>query len=222
MTVVTRKPLAILVAVGVVALVANFVYPFVWYSPAIDGRVIDATTGRPVPGAVVLMTWEKTGIQGTTLGVVAIEEVAASESGEFHIPAWGPRISFHGTVKDGQPTTRVLHRDYAPLAFFNTSPIASGHDPRFIRIPYHHDDKPIALSAPATAVDEEVAALAAFVSTMWFAYAGKQCEWTHAQRSLAIIDDMRTSLQGTTDSGRLDEVMPLDLVRKQGNCESQR
>jgi hypothetical protein len=167
------------------------------------------------------MTWEQTGVQGSTLGVIAIEESVADERGEFHVPAWGPRFSFKGTVRDGQPTTRVLHRDYAPLTFFNTPPVAWGHDPRLVRIPYHHD-RPVELSAPADTAEGKATALAAFASTMWFAYAGKQCEWTHAQRTLAVLDHMLSTLRGMTGSSRLDEVMPLDVVRKQGECERQR
>ena len=174
-----RKAVTISAAVVATVLVANLVFPFVWYSPAIDGRIVDAVTGRPVPGAVVLMTWETRGSQGMTLGPLAVEEAVANERGEFHIAAWGPRFAIVGTVSYGQPTTRVLHPDYAPLNFSNTEAIPWGRDPRFIRIKYHHDGQ-IELSRPAATAEARVEALAAFASTMWIAYFGKHCEWTHA------------------------------------------
>lgn len=132
-----RKAVTISAAVVAIGLIANVMFPFIWYSPAIDGRIVDAATGSPVPGAVVLMTWETRGSEGLTLGTLAAEEAVANQHGEFHIAAWGPRVSFVGSVSAGQPTTRVLHPDYAPLSFANAEPIAWSNDPRFIRIKYY-------------------------------------------------------------------------------------
>jgi hypothetical protein len=90
-----RKAVTIAVALLAIALVGNFVFPFVWYSPAINGRIIDAVSGHPVPGAVVLMTWETRGSEGMTLGALAIAEATSNTQG-VRSPRGAP--AFHWSV----------------------------------------------------------------------------------------------------------------------------
>lgn len=63
-------------------------------SDAIDSRVIDAVTGQPIQGAVVVAYWEmhRGSFAGDSLpcGAANVEEAVTDKNGKFHIPGWGP------------------------------------------------------------------------------------------------------------------------------------
>lgn len=93
--------------------------PLVWYSPAIQARVLTAS-GAPVAGAVVVASWNIEGsLNGATQGQLALAEVVTDAEGWFRIPAWGPRIAWRGTVFEDEPTVRIVHRGFAPLVLRN-------------------------------------------------------------------------------------------------------
>lgn len=64
---------------------------------AIDSRVVDGTTGKPIEGAVVVAYWQV--MQGSMTGdslpctPANLEEAVTDRQGRFHIPGWGPTWS---------------------------------------------------------------------------------------------------------------------------------
>jgi uncharacterized GH25 family protein len=62
-----------------------------WRAEAINGRVVDAGTGTPIAGAVVLVNWQLKGMEGFPQGQLAIFERVTDAQGRFEIPAWGPK-----------------------------------------------------------------------------------------------------------------------------------
>lgn len=57
----------------------------------IHGKVVDATRGEPIEGAVVIAHWEVTGPK-----TIKIMEALSDADGEFKFPGWGPIPRPHG------------------------------------------------------------------------------------------------------------------------------
>jgi hypothetical protein len=61
--------------------------------PGASGRVVDAQTGEPIRGAIVVASWNLTNrrhTEGEQVGVLLMTEAIANDHGEFSMPAWGP------------------------------------------------------------------------------------------------------------------------------------
>ena len=96
--------------------VGNLVYPSVWFADGTTGRVVDASTGAPIEGAVVVMTWKLQGLEGYPIGYLQSFETTTDARGEFAAPGFGPRFNFgQGRLEKTQPNIRILARDHEPL-----------------------------------------------------------------------------------------------------------
>ncbi len=85
------------------------VFPPIHYAAAIDGRVIDAATGEPVPDVAVAVVWElETEMVGHRL--FHLESTHTGADGRYHFAAWGPKLRF--------PPMLVLQSDQPNLIFF--------------------------------------------------------------------------------------------------------
>ena len=105
---------------AIASIVLTQCYRVVWYSPAIEGVVIDQNTGKPVVGAIVYGTWQITGPVGETNEYMAMEETTTDRSGLFHVPAWGPRFHFGlGFIRYDQPILVIFRRGYFPITYYN-------------------------------------------------------------------------------------------------------
>jgi hypothetical protein len=76
---------------------------------AVDGQVLEASTGKPLSGAIVVATWS--GIVGSlahSQGVCFhVESTTTDEQGRYHIPAWEKRSRF----------ARAKHKVVTVIAF---------------------------------------------------------------------------------------------------------
>lgn len=70
----------------------------IYSADPISGRVVDKATGEPIEGAVVVAAWIPTGgFEGNNpQGLVQVSEGITNASGEYTIPAWGPKLYFGG------------------------------------------------------------------------------------------------------------------------------
>lgn len=70
------------------------VFGYTLHDDGVDSRVIDADTGKPIQGAVVVAYWEmhRGSFAGDSLpcGAANVEEAVTDKNGKFHIPGWGP------------------------------------------------------------------------------------------------------------------------------------
>lgn len=62
----------------------------------IDSQVVDANTGKPIQGAIVVAGWmlrpgSLTG-DGLPCGTANVEEAVTGPDGRFHLPGWGPKV----------------------------------------------------------------------------------------------------------------------------------
>jgi hypothetical protein len=59
-------------------------------SPAWSGRVVDAETGAPIEGAVVVVRWPVETFRADLAGWLVMDEAVTDRDGIFHFKAWGP------------------------------------------------------------------------------------------------------------------------------------
>lgn len=82
----------------------------------INSKVVDASTGEPIQGAVVVAYWELyqgsiTG-DGMPCGAANVEEAVTGKDGRFHIPGWGPVKGACGVMRGGEPQLYVFKAGY--------------------------------------------------------------------------------------------------------------
>lgn len=89
--------------------------PLMYSAEAIRGQIVDAETGQPIDGAVVVAQWVlfEGGIgHGGHKGRLHIFETVTDEDGRYLIPEWGP--------KPHPPLTELVDRDPEILIFKST------------------------------------------------------------------------------------------------------
>ncbi len=89
--------------------------PPLYWAEAIDGRVIDAETGAPVEGAVVVADWKLYGGgigRGGHRESLFVEETATDASGEFTFGKWGPKKRPAYAVLDTAPWLVIFKAGY--------------------------------------------------------------------------------------------------------------
>jgi hypothetical protein len=171
------------------ALMASaYLYLSVWYSPSIDGRVVDATTGLPVVSAVVVASWTITGYEGFPVRELAVRETVTNSNGDFEIDAWGPRSNFgYGHLGAEQPLVRIAADGYIPAIFDNRpendvipglakSIVLARFDGEVVRLSRAEPDDPAYVSA-----------LQQLARSMDFAYRANDCEWRVVPRMLVKL-----------------------------------
>lgn len=89
----------------------------------IDSQVVDAETGKPIQGAVVVAYWElhPGSLGGDALPCAAanVEEAVTDKDGKFHLPGWGPIKGFCGGMRQGNPLLFVFKSGYGYGRFSN-------------------------------------------------------------------------------------------------------
>lgn len=89
----------------------------------IDSQVVDADTGRPIEGAVVVAYWQlhRGSIGGDALpcGAANVEEAVTDKDGNFHLPGWGPVMGACGDLMEGEPMIYVFKSGYGYGRFAN-------------------------------------------------------------------------------------------------------
>lgn len=102
--------------------------PEFYSSDAIECRVYDAVTSKPVTGAVVVALWRRMSIAGEWRGTFRWEEAVTDKDGQFVIHRWGPRYLEPDHDLDGRdPELWILKRGYLLGYFDNTGRL----DPRY-------------------------------------------------------------------------------------------
>jgi hypothetical protein len=116
-----RKRIAYLL-IFFLALVALVAFNPLYFADSISGTVIDAQSGEPVAGVVVVTRWEQTGLLHLGLHrILGVSETVTDASGAFVIEGWGPRLTRHvlGRVANESPQTILFRAGYAPLFVSN-------------------------------------------------------------------------------------------------------
>lgn len=102
----------------------------------IDSQVVDADTGAPIEGAVVVAYWEihqgSLGGDASPCGAANVEEAVTDKDGKFHISGWGPTMAgCRGEMRQGNPELYVFKSGYrhlqVPNDWTSTSSVMTTH-----------------------------------------------------------------------------------------------
>ena len=100
--------------------------PLTHSANTIQGRVMDAETGKPVVGAAVVATWTMYVWVGVPPYVdsrpkrLYVIETVTDTTGVYTIPSWGPSLlPLTAEVSRGSPQLRVFKRGYRPHSVSN-------------------------------------------------------------------------------------------------------
>jgi hypothetical protein len=107
-----RNPvLPLLVIVGLTGCLA----PPMYWAESIHGRVVDADSGAPVEGAVVVADWKLYGGgmgHGGHRDSLFVEETVTDSNGEFRFGKWGPKLRPLSGELDTAPWLVVFKAGY--------------------------------------------------------------------------------------------------------------
>lgn len=114
-----RKEIVIAITVGLLATALVVLSLSKWSDP-ITATVVDAETGQPIEGVVVVADWRlKGGFEGgNPVGHLAVMEAVTDKAGVFHFPGWGPRLSL-GILRDWEPELLFFKNGYPYLHMVN-------------------------------------------------------------------------------------------------------
>ena len=95
-------------------------YSFFYIAADVDGRVVDAETGEPVSGAVVLGMWQLQSVYVwgniNNREVIHLVEATTDVNGRYHLKGfpfkWVGTKSGH--LRDSDPRVIILAKDYMP------------------------------------------------------------------------------------------------------------
>ncbi len=91
--------------------------PLTYSAKPISGKVVDANTGEPIEGAIVVAVWElkrQYNFEGSIIaGHIHVAEVLTNEAGEYHIHGWGPKWRPLGAyTTNSSPLLVIFKRGY--------------------------------------------------------------------------------------------------------------
>lgn len=83
----------------------------------VKARIVDADTGQPIEGAIVIARW------GTIHNryVLKVAEAVTDANGQFNFPGWGPVKRPDGCLWDDDPYMTVFKSGYFSRGLLNTS-----------------------------------------------------------------------------------------------------
>lgn len=175
-----RAGLACAGAVGLL-LALNQLIPTVWYSPRIEARVV-GPDGAPLANALVVANWNIVAPwTGALLGQLALAEVSTGPDGRFSIPAWGPRLTLHGSVHEEDPTLRIIKPGYQPRVIHNIS--GGLNNPASRVIPFQLQGQDIVLKPAGGAGDLAAMDALLYSANVLCVAAPTQCPWVEVLRA---------------------------------------
>jgi hypothetical protein len=94
----------------------------VYHAEAIEGSVVDAETGKPLEGVIIVAHWElKGGLEGgTPIAELQIFETVTDSNGRYYFPSWGPKlIPPTGQLQGDSPGLMLFKPGYRAGGFSN-------------------------------------------------------------------------------------------------------
>lgn len=204
--------------VSVIALAGGCVgLPKTYRSDAVQGVVLDATTGRPVEGALVLLHVEQMGgLHRDVIGYVVAMESVTDATGTYKFPAWN-RPVFRGAANATNPIMRVVKQGYE-LRVIHANPNSFG-DYVGSRIDVPQTKQPISLKP---APDDPVY-LARQLSDRHFGFlvevplGDDPCVWERTPRFATLLVKSAKLLQ---DLKQFTGLPTASLLESDGKCRS--
>jgi hypothetical protein len=161
--------------------------------------VVDAESGEPLEGVIVVAHWEVANPYGAAVAQVMVMETTTDKQGTFAFPAWGPKrpdISLaplavapsSGRLKYKDPELLLFKRDYMPLTLQNPSDFPPGYGKGAVRHSYWNR-KTIKLRPSAGDLKAYAWALVIFdAPDLNFAFSLPDCSWKRIPRMILALD----------------------------------
>ncbi len=194
----------------------------VYWSPRIEGTIIDATTKAPIEGVIVTASWIMIGFTGHGQFTLKVSETETSKQGAYTLPAWGPRF-YANQLRRDQPVIRFFKPGYVPLIIRNNSadhPGLEDDTEHMIKVPvtlgdgstgyrlYEPEEHQIKFGEkqhtfmlePFEGVDAEYVALlttapVSYINSLSHLYHGRDCEWKDMPRTFVALHKLRVALE---------------------------
>jgi hypothetical protein len=92
-------------------------FPPYYRGEAIDARVVDQATGKPLQGVVVVNRSTLGGVELQPFRVLVIQETTTGDDGRFHLPPWGPKLRWPplSRIRCGDPQLWLFKSGCFPL-----------------------------------------------------------------------------------------------------------
>ena len=119
----SRLPAIVLsLGVALLALPLTACASFFYRAEAIEGWVVDAESGKPIQGVIVVAHWRLVGggEGGTPVNELNILESVTDQNGRYSFPAWGPRFALTGRLESASPEILMFKQGYRYKGLRNT------------------------------------------------------------------------------------------------------
>jgi hypothetical protein len=89
-------------------------HAFFYSAEAIEGWVVDAESGKPLEGVIVVAHWQLQGgfEGGTPVNELNILEATTDQNGRYSFPAWGPKFALMGKLRSESPEILMYKQGY--------------------------------------------------------------------------------------------------------------
>lgn len=192
----------------------------IYQAEALEGWVVDAETGKPLEGVIIVANWElRGGFEGSTpLGNLNVLETVTDASGRYSFPAWGPRIG-RGHLGVNSPGLWLFKPGYRPAGisgnpYYHTMGTSSSF--------YH--GKTLKLEPFRGTPGEYARNLSRLNDSLWrVGHArGKPCDWKSFPRMLQALDAQAAELRraGINEGSVVSRLRANDEQLKAAGCGS--
>mgnify|MGYP001302911465 CR=1 FL=1 len=160
---------------------------------AIEGWVVDAESGKPLEGVILVAHWEvKGGLEGgVPIAELQILETVTDSNGRYYFPAWGPKLILPtGQLEGNSPGLLLFKSGYRSQRFPNFYWQTYGTSV------FYYDKKTLKLERFKGTLAEYAHDLGSLSSTLWIAgydvgrYSGDYCGWKSFPRMLRALSQL--------------------------------
>jgi hypothetical protein len=204
-----RNLLCVLSLLSTLFALAACATPLTYSAKEIHGQIVDAETGQPIEGAVVVAQWVLSHIGSGHYGKrLYIHETVTDKNGNYVIPAWGP--------KPRPPLTELVYRDPQILIF------KSGYEPEGLENSNlqtdgvrasEWDGRVIQLKKSGGQIEKQARYLGSFFTSL--GYGTSNVDWRNYPRMLLAVYAEKRRLQTLgLEPGRVASVPDIEHFSK--------
>lgn len=159
-------------------------YPSHYSAEAIEAKVIDADTKKPIDGVIVTANWQLLGgMEGSLpLAQMQVMETQTGPDGVFRFPAWGPLKRPQGYLREDDPHLLLFKPGYEYQRLANEVRSKINHDAVRRSI---WNGRTIEMKRFRGTLKEYAEHLSLLKTRLGFAYNSDNCEWKQVPRMLA-------------------------------------
>jgi hypothetical protein len=164
-------------------------------APATEGWVVDADSGEPVEGVVVVAYWgmEKAWAWSVApAGAIAVFEEVTDKDGYYRIPGWGPRLAKYSVRESADPLIILFKNGYEPKFLSNMTAGGSGYNSSgALYRPSMWDGKTVELKRFGGDLPKQANALGVLGRSLESYVVEYNCGWKKIPRMLLALKEQR-------------------------------